>query len=76
MARERRRRKQGAGKESESSSFPAATLRRRLSLSLPTRGCSQSITTLITFLSGCARSLFGEPVYIRNSDEKFELFTY
>ena len=76
MARDRRRRKQGAGKESESSSFPAATLRRTLSRSLATRGCSQSITTLITFLGGWARSLFGEPVYIRNSDEKFELFTY
>ena len=32
--------------------------------------------TLIAFLGGCARSLFGEPVYIRNSDEKFELFTH
>ena len=31
------------------------------------------IITLITFLGGCARSLFGEPVYIRNCDEKFEL---
>ena len=65
------------GEESESSSLPAATLRRRLSRSLATRGYSQSITTLITFLSGCAHSLFGEPVYIiKNSDEKFELFTY
>ena len=34
------------------------------------------IITLITFLGGCARSLYGEPVYIRNSDEKCELFTY
>ena len=47
-------------------------LRCTLSRSLATRGCSQSIT----FLGGCARSLFGEPAYIRNSDEKFELFTY
>ena len=30
----------------------------------------------ITFLGGRARSLIGEPVYIRNSEEKFELFTY
>ena len=30
----------------------------------------------ITFLGGLARSLFGEPVYVRNSEGKFELFTY
>ena len=30
----------------------------------------------ITFLGGRARSLFGEPVYVRNSEGKFELFTY
>ena len=36
------------------------------------RGCSQSIT----FLGSCARSVFGEPVYSRNSEEKFDLFTY
>ena len=30
----------------------------------------------ITFLGGRARSLIGEPVYIRNSEGKFELFTY
>ena len=30
----------------------------------------------ITFLGGRARSLFDEPVYVRNSEGKFELFTY
>ena len=30
----------------------------------------------ITFLGGRARSLFGEPVYVRNSEGKFELFAY
>ena len=30
----------------------------------------------ITFLCGRARSLFGEPEYVRNSEAKFELFTY
>ena len=30
----------------------------------------------ITFLGGRARSLFAEPVYVRNSEVKFELFTY
>ena len=30
----------------------------------------------ITFLGGRARSLFGQPVYVRNSEGKFELFTY
>ena len=30
----------------------------------------------ITFLGDRARSLFGEPVYIRNTEGKFELFTY
>ena len=30
----------------------------------------------ITFLGGRAHSLFGVPVYIRNSEGKFELFTY
>ena len=30
----------------------------------------------ITFLGGLARSLYGEPVYGRNSEGKFELFTY
>ena len=27
-------------------------------------------------LGSQARSLFSEPVYVRNSEEKFELFTY
>ena len=30
----------------------------------------------ITFLGGRVRSLFGEPVYVRNFEGKFELFTY
>ena len=34
------------------------------------------IITLITFLGGCARSLFGEPDYIWNSDEIFLSFLH
>ena len=30
----------------------------------------------ITFLGGRARPLFGQPVYVRHSEGKFELFTY
>ena len=30
----------------------------------------------ITFLGGRARSLFGQPVYVSNSEGKFELLTY
>ena len=69
-------REQGAGKESESSSFSpphkASPLTRAFSCHSKWRGRAQSII----FLGNLARSPFGEPVYIRNSEEKFELFTH
>ena len=73
-------RNQGAGKESESSSFPQPPHPPPASPYTLSFACHSKllpvIITLITFLGSCARSLFGEPVYIRSSDEKFELFTY
>ena len=69
-------REQGAGKESESSSFSlpfkASPLIRAFSSHSKWRGRRQSII----FLGNLARSPFGEPVYVRNSEEKFELFTH
>ena len=64
-------REQGAGKESESSSVPSP-LTRAFACHSKWRGYSH----FLTFLGSRARSLFGEPVYVRNSGEKFELFTY
>ena len=69
-------REQGAGKENESSSFPspltASPLTRMFACHSEGIVCSRSIT----FLVNRARSLFGKPVFVGNSDEKFELFTY
>ena len=70
------KREQGAGKEWGSSSIPsllaASRLARAFAYHSKWRGCSQAIT----FLSIRSHSLFDEPVYVRNSEEKFELFTY
>ena len=67
---------QGAGKENESSSFPSPLTASQLSHTFACHSkwivCSRSIT----FLVNRARSLFGEPVFVGNFDEKFELFTY
>ena len=69
-------REQGAGKENESSSFPTSLTTSPLTHTFACHskwiGCSRSIT----FLVNRTRSLFGEPVYVGNSAEKFELFTY
>ena len=69
-------REQGAGKEHESSLFPTpltgSPITRAFACHSKWKGCSQSII----FLGNRARSLFGEPVYVRNSEEKFVLFTY
>ena len=69
-------REQGAGKENESSSFPSpltdSPLTRMFACHSEGIVCSRSIT----FLVNRARSLFGEPVFVGNSDEKFELSTY
>ena len=63
VARERRRR---------GSKVQASALTRAFACHSKWRGCFH----FITFLSSCARSLFGEPVYIKNSEGEFELFTY
>ena len=69
-------REQGAGKENESSSFPTSLTTSPLTHTFACDskwiGCSRSIT----FLVNRTRSLFGEPVFVGNSAEKFELFTY
>ena len=69
-------RKEGAGKERGISSIPslltASRLARAFACHSNWRGCSQAIT----FLSIRSHSLFEEPVYVRNSEEKSELFTY
>ena len=69
-------RKLGAVKERGISSIPslltASWLAREFACHSKWRGCSQAIT----FLSIRSHSLFEEPVYVRNSEEKFELFTY
>ena len=66
----------GAVKERGISSIPslltASWLAREFACHSKWRGCSQAIT----FLSIRSHSLFEEPVYVRNSEEKFELFTY
>ena len=66
----RNERELGAGKESESSSFPppfaASPLTRAFACHSKWRSCSQSIT----FLCNRTRSVFGEPVDVRNSEEK------
>ena len=62
---------QGAGKESESSSCPppptASPVTCTFACHLKWRGCSQ----FITFLGDHVRLVFGEPAYIRNSEENF-----
>ena len=67
---------QGVGKESESLSFPlsfrALPLTHAFTCHSKWRVCSQ----FITFLCSHAYLLFGEPVYVWNSEEKFKLFTY
>ena len=67
---------QGAGKVTGTTSFPplltASKLARAFTCDSKWRGCSQAIT----FLGIRRHSLFDEPVYIRNSEEKFKLFTY
>ena len=64
------------GKKSESFSFlprlTASSLTRAFACHSKWRGWYQSIT----FLSSPASSLFDEPVYVSNSDEKFKLVTY
>ena len=69
-------REQDAGKENESSWFPSPRTTSPLTCTFACHskwiGCSRSIT----FLVNRTRSLFEEPVYVENSDEKFELFTY
>ena len=69
-------REQGAGKENESSSFPAPLTVSPLTCIFACHsewiGCSRSIT----FLVNRARSLFGEPVFVGNSNKNFELLTY
>ena len=71
-------REQGAGTETESSwsSLPltALPLTRALPCHSKLRGSSQSKAILSGH--GRARSLFGDLVYVRNSKETFELFTY
>ena len=66
-------REQGAGKENESSSFPTPLTTSPLTHTFACHSkwicCSRSIIFP-------ARSLFGKRVYVGNSDEKFELFTY
>ena len=58
--------------KSESSSFPppltASPLTCAFACNSKWRGCYQSIT----FLGSPASSLFDEPVYVSNSDEKFK----
>ena len=56
-------REEGAGKESESSSFPPPLIR-AFACHSRWRGCCQSIT----FLGNRARSVLGEPVYVVRSD--------
>ena len=72
----REMREEGAGKERESSSVPppleVSPLVYAFSSQSKWRGCSQAIT----FLTIRLHSLFSEPIYVRNSDGKFELFTY
>ena len=67
---------QGVGKESESLSFPfsfrALPLTHAFTCHSKWRVCSQ----FITFLCSHAYLLFGEPVYVWNSEEKFKLLTY
>ena len=69
-------REQGAGKKNESSSFPspltASPLTRMFACHSEGIVGSRSITVLVNR----ARSLFSEPVYFGNSEEKLELFTY
>lgn len=69
-------REEGAGKERECSSFPppleVSPLVHTFASQSKWRGCSQAIT----FLSIRLHSLFSDQVYVRNSDGKFELFTY
>ena len=64
------------GKESESSAFPlpltASPLTRAFACHSKWGDCSQSII----FIGNRLRLLFGEPVYVRNSEEKVELFSY
>ena len=65
----RNERELGAGKESESSSFPppfaASPLTRAFACHSKWRSCSQSIT----FLCNRTRSVFGEPADVGNSEE-------
>ena len=69
-------REQDAGKENESSWFPPPLTTSPLTCTFACHskwiGCSRSIT----FLVNRTRSLFDKSVYVENSDEKFELFTY
>ena len=69
-------REQDAGKENESSWFPSPRTTSPLTCTFACHskwiGCSRSIT----FLVNRAPSLFGKPVYVGNSKENFELFTF
>ena len=62
---------QGAGKENESSLCPPPPTASPLTYTFAShskwRGCSQ----FITFLGDRVRLVFGEPAYIRNSEENF-----
>ena len=70
-ARAKERQKWGAGKESESFSFTPPLRTSPLTRAFPCHSKWWGYSQSIIFLGNRARSLFGEPLNVRNSEENF-----